>query len=385
VLNPRQPGCEYEFRELAGVGVAFALARALLQDALPGREAEAAADALLDVVALGTIADLVPLLGENRALVARGLHALRANRRPGLQALLAEARLEARFLTAQRAAFTLTPRLNAAGRMGEARDAYELLLARDGTAAGLADRLNQHNRARQAAVEAGVTAARRDADPRASAIVLAGEFSPGIAGLVAGRLADQWGRPCIILERGDELCRGSARGPEGFHLAAALNECKDLLVRYGGHAQAAGMTLRSADLSAFVLRFQALAEAAFSAGHGPAPKPVDGRLSLREVNWAFADDLDRLEPYGMGNDPPRFLAERATIRGYRPLGQTGHEYRLSDGGVPLRASIFSRDHVPLTPGQVVRAVFEVERRFHAGQAFIELRLHDIGPTAPGRD
>jgi single-stranded-DNA-specific exonuclease len=382
VLNPRQPGCGYGFRELAGVGVAFTLARALLQDALPARDAEQAVEDLLDLVALGTIADLVPLVGENRTLVARGLRVLRSSRRPGVRALLAAAGADPRFLTAQRVAYTVTPRLNAAGRMGEAADAYALLVARDdAVATALAERLNAHNRARQAAVDAGLALARQSLDPAASVVVVAGEFAPGIAGLVAGRLAEECGRPSIVLERRDEHCRGSARGPDGFHLADALDRCADLLVRYGGHAQAAGMTLRTADLPAFTARMQELASAALGSDPATTPQSVDGALTLRAVNWAFADDLDGLEPYGMGNPPPRFLTERATVRGARPLGQHGYEYRLSDGGVALRATLFGRrDATPVASSEVVRVVYEVERRFYAGQFLVELRLHDICMT-----
>ena len=240
VLNPRQPGCEYGFRELSGVGVAYVLARALLEGGLPPTAAEASAEALLDLVALGTIADLVPLVGENRVLVARGLRVLQGLRRPGIAALMAVAGARPEGLSAQRVAFTLAPRLNAAGRMGDATSAYALLTAVDATAAeALAAELNTANRERQQAVGAGEARARKAADPAGPAIVVAGEYPLGIAGLIAGRLAEETGRPAVVLERGTEYCKGSARAPGGFHLAEALAACSDLLVKYGGHAQAA--------------------------------------------------------------------------------------------------------------------------------------------------
>jgi single-stranded-DNA-specific exonuclease len=381
VLNPRQPGCEYGFRDLSGVGVAYVLARALLQDALPAREAEAASDALLDLAALGTIGDLVPLVGENRVLVARGLGVLRAARRPGIRALADAAKLDPRHLTAQQAAFILTPRLNAAGRMGEAADAFALLVATDGETAGaLAERLSEHNRARQDAVEAGVARARAEADASAPAIVVAGEYTPGIAGLVAGKLLEEFGRPCIVLERQEDFARGSARGPEGFHLAAALERCGDLLVKYGGHAQAAGMTLQSENLSAFITRFQELAGGALGADAEAPPRQVDGALSLRAVNWDFAEQLRALEPYGMGNSVPLFLTERALVRGSRPIGQTGHELRLSDGGLPLRATVFRWPGWLPAVGDQVCVVYEVERRVWQGQVYVDLRLRDIAAS-----
>src|SRR5262245_25876349 len=315
VMNPRQPGCSYGFRELSGTGVAYVLARALLSRALPGPAADAAADDLLDLVALGTVADLVPLVGENRTLVARGLRVLNAARRPAIRALLARAGLRPGKITAQQVGIKIAPPLNAAGRMGEAADAFALLIADDSAEAeALAVRLGGLNRDRQQAVSAALDAARVRVDPDAAATVLAGEFPSGIAGLVAGRLADESGRPTVVLERGDEVCKGSARSPDGFHLVQALDRCADLLLKFGGHAQAAGLTLRTANLPAFEARFRQLAADALDGGP-PAPRwRVDGETTLRAVNWAFAEALQVLEPYGMGNPLPLFLNRRAQVR-----------------------------------------------------------------------
>ena len=382
VLNPRQPGCAYGYEDLSGVGVAYVLARALLRDALPTAQADAAADELLDLVALGTLADMVPLLGENRTLLARGLHVLRAGRRPGVRALASVAGIDLRHLTAQQAAFALAPRLNAAGRMGEASDAYALLVAPDeATAAPLAERLNQLNRERQRAVGDGVALARELADADAPALVVAGDFPPGIAGLVASRLTEETGRPCVVLERGDEYCKGSARGPVGFHLAAALAECADLLVKFGGHAQAAGMTLRTEHLPAFVERLQRLSAAAL----GPAPPPtrrqVDGVLALRAVNWDFGEALQALEPYGTGNPVPLFLTTGAVVRESRPLGESGLALRLSDGGLPLRAVLFRAGEHAVSSGALVSVVYQVERSVFRGEVRLELRLVDLRATS----
>ncbi|HLH27024.1 MAG TPA: single-stranded-DNA-specific exonuclease RecJ [Chloroflexota bacterium] len=382
VINPRQPGCAYGYADLSGVGVAYVLARALLQAALPASQAETAANDLLDLVALGTLADMVPLLGENRSLVARGLRVLRDGRRPGLRALAAAAGVELSHLTAQQAAFFLAPRLNAAGRMGEATDAYALLVAPDeATAAPLAERLNQLNRERQRAVGDGVNAAWQQASADAPAIIVAGDYAPGIAGLVASRLTEETGRPCVVLERGDEYCKGSARGPEGFHLAAALQQCADLLVKFGGHAQAAGMTLRTAHLPAFAERLQGLAAAAL----GPTPplprRRVDGALSLRAINWEFGEALQALEPYGTGNPVPLFLTGRAVVRESRPLRETGLALRLTDGGLPLRAVWFRAGERAVADGAAVSVVYQVERSVYRGEVRLELRVEDLQPAA----
>jgi single-stranded-DNA-specific exonuclease len=378
VLNPRQPGCGYGFHDLSGVGVAYVLARALLQDALPASQAQTASDELLDLVALGTLADMVPLVGENRTLLARGLAALRTTRRPGIRALAMSAGVDLRHVTAQQAAFFLSPRLNAAGRLGEATDAYALLVAPDEAAAApLAEQLNQLNRERQRAVGDGVLLARQQAGTDGPAIVVAGDYAPGIAGLIASRLTEQTGRPSVVLEYGEDQCRGSARGPEGFHLAAALEQCADLLVKFGGHAQAAGMTLQTAHLPAFVERLQGLAAAAL----GPAPPPprrrVDGVLGLRAVNWDFAEAISALEPYGTGNPVPLFLTNRALVREVRPVGEAGLALRLTDGGLPLRAVLFRAGERALSPGAVVSAVYSVERSVYQGQVRVELRLEDL--------
>ncbi len=380
VMNPRQPGCAYGYLDLSGVGVAFVLARALLHEALPVATADAAERALLDLVAIGTVADLVPLAGENRTLVARGLEVLRAGGRPGLDALIVAAGLEPSDLSAQRIAFTLAPRLNAAGRMAEALDAYTLLVTPDPVEArSLAESLTALNRERQAAVEAGVALAREQVESDSAAVIAVGDFPAGIAGLIAGKLAEEADRPCIVLEAGVTECRGSARGPEGFHLAVALQECADLLVKFGGHAQAAGMTLRASDLPAFVERFQGLAGAARTPGSAATRRPIDGVLSLRAINWAFTEDLRALEPYGMGNPAPVFRTERVVVREARPLGERGVALRLSDGGLPLRATRFG-DGATLPPiGASATAVYEVERQLWNGQIRIELRLRDLQP------
>jgi single-stranded-DNA-specific exonuclease len=381
VLNPRQPGCRYGFQDLSGVGVAYVLARALLHDALPAAAAEAFADELLDLVALGTLADMVPLIAENRTLLARGLRVLRGGGRPGVRALAQAAGVELQHLTAQQAAFALTPRLNAAGRMGEATEAYALLVAPDlGTAAPLAEQLNQLNRERQRAVGEGVTLARSQGDVNRPAIVVAGEFAPGIAGLVASRLTEETGRPCVVLERGDEYCKGSARGPEGFHLAAALGECADLLVKFGGHAQAAGMTLRTEHLEAFRERLQTLSTAALGPAPPPARRLADGTLGLRAVNWEFGEALQALEPYGMGNPVPVFLTARAVVRESRPIGESGLALRLSDGGLALRAVQFHAGDRSFSTGAAVRVVYQVERSVYRGEVRLELRIVDLRPA-----
>jgi single-stranded-DNA-specific exonuclease len=250
-INPKQPGCSYPFKNLAGVGVAFKLAHALLQ-AIEGRQQRQlplVEDDLLDLVALGTVADVAPLVGENRALVARGLEQLNAPRRVGMQALIAQAGIQPGQIGAGTIGFVLGPRLNAAGRLKSAEAAYELLVTDDLFRAGqLAQQLESQNRERQALTLATVEQARQmilaDGASRPLYLIAEPSFNPGIAGLVSSRLTEEFYRPTLVAQRGETYTKGSGRSIPEFHITRALDECADLLERYGGHSAAAGFTGR---------------------------------------------------------------------------------------------------------------------------------------------
>jgi single-stranded-DNA-specific exonuclease len=210
--------------------------------------------------------------------------------------------------------------------------------------------------------------------------VVAGEYPLGIAGLIAGRLVEETGCPAVVLERGADYCKGSARGPQGFHLAEALAACSDLLVKYGGHAQAAGLTLRTPDLGAFEERFRTLAAAALGPT-GCAPRlAIDGQVSLREFNWDALQALRALEPCGMGNPRPLFLTPRVEVRDARPLGETGVAFRLREGGQTMRASAFRLPDRPPPNGSIVNVVYEVECRASGEQEWAELGVRGIRPA-----
>jgi single-stranded-DNA-specific exonuclease len=265
VINPKQPGCPYPFKDLSGVGLAFKLAQALLRvQARMGDPSGVTQDSVLDLVALGTVADLVPLQGENRTLVRRGLDALNQADRPGVEALMANAGLRRGEVDAIAVGFRLAPRLNAAGRIDTAMLAYRLLTSREPLETKeLADKLGELNRRRQELTEGMVSAAEAQvlADhPDARLYVAASEdFEPGIVGLAASRLTEAYYRPSVVVELGAEESRGSCRSIPEFNITAALDKCRDLLVRYGGHAAAAGFTVATADLEDLRLRLQAIA------------------------------------------------------------------------------------------------------------------------------
>ncbi|HHX74787.1 MAG TPA: single-stranded-DNA-specific exonuclease RecJ, partial [Firmicutes bacterium] len=338
VLNPKQEHCLYPDKQLAGVGVAFTLLRALF--ARLGLPAGKLYD-YLDLVALGTIADVVPLLGENRIFVKHGLERLAQTARPGLQELIRLAGLPAQRLTARQVAFILAPRINAAGRLGEAGPAVEMLLAEGAEAEVLAAKLDDLNRRRQQ-IEKNILAETQllaAAEEDAPALVLWQEgWNPGVIGIVAGRLATACRRPVALIALDGGEGRGSIRTAPGYDVVAALNECAGLLERYGGHPEAAGFTLSADRLEAFRAAF---CRAVAARKPEEVPMPVVAEAGLAEMDVALAAELAALEPYGHGNPEPLFLLKDAEVSGTRRVGAGGDHLRLTisqDGG--SRTAIF---------------------------------------------
>jgi single-stranded-DNA-specific exonuclease len=309
------------FTELCSAGLAFKLAHALLKR---GREAglPGAADfdlrPLLDLVALGTIADIVPLTGENRILASAGLERLNATQRPGLVALKRVAQCPVRLGTYE-VGFQLAPRLNAAGRLETAEDALRLLLARDlAEALPIAQKLDARNRERQK-IERGIAdevidAVRAKFNPQTDFVIVEGQ-SPwhiGVVGIVAARVLQQFYRPTIILGGDGEQFRGSGRSIAGFDLAAALRQCDDLLVRHGGHAMAAGLTLQPGNLDAFRARLNELARRALKPEEWQAPLRLDAEVGLEAMTLESLTILDQLKPTGLGNPAVQFFARNLT-------------------------------------------------------------------------
>jgi single-stranded-DNA-specific exonuclease len=363
IVNPKQADCQYPFKLLAGVGVAFKVAQAVasLVGALPTSDE---IDGLTDLVALGTVADLVPLTGENRTLVKCGLRLLNQAARPGILALLRVARLGK--VDAGAIAFGLGPRLNAAGRMGDAWNAYNILLAESATEADeLAAALESANLDRQELTARLCSLARaqlmESAPDSRIAIVSGTEYRAGVVGLVAGRLADEFCRPAIVLEVGTHTSRGSARSIPGFHMARALDQCDDLLIRHGGHAQAAGFTVDNGRLEQLRERLQQIAETEL-ADVAPEPTlPIDAELEAGQIRWETMDWIDRLAPFGYANQQPLLVTRRLRICG--------------------GARLVGRDHlkarfVPVGGGQVVDAI-----GFRMGGWLDELPKHPLWDVA----
>lgn len=329
IINPRMPGNEYPFPHLCGAGLAFKLMQGFYQ-----WHGSPCPDRLLELAALGTIADLVPLQDENRYLVQQGLPALAATQRPGLQALYHQAAIDPASLDAATVAFQIAPRLNAPGRMSHAQDSLQLLTTADpDTAADLAHRLeslNQQRRELTAQVYARVRAAVA-ARPTLPPFLLVAdpELTPGVAGLVAGRLVEEFHRPAVALaDLDDGTCLASGRSIPGFNLATAFTACADLLLRHGGHAQAGGFALAAENIPQLEQRLTALAGELLADADLQPVLAIDAAIPLSALTPDLQTWLNRLEPFGVGNPQPRFLTPNLQIANLRTMGDRGQHLRF---------------------------------------------------------
>lgn len=388
ILNPRQPDCAYPFKRLAGVGIAFTLARGLARSGVPGRE-KLRRESLLDLVALGTVADVAPLVGENRILVAYGLEAIRRTERPGLRALMAVAGVRPEQVDTGTIGFILGPRLNAAGRLSHARIAYQLLLAESQEeAATLARELDTLNRERQDIMAHTLEQARRQVlslpDEHRVIFLASPDFPAGVIGLVAGKLLEEFYRPTLLIELGEGESRGSARSIPDFHITQALERCADLLSRYGGHRVAAGFSLPSERIPALAERLLALAASQLDE-HALTPRlNIEAEVLLSDLNWDFLRLLEQLSPFGVENPRPLFLCRKVRVRSVRPVGNGGEHLRLTldDGRISREAIGFRMGPRAgeCPPGSHLDLVCTLESDIWNGEERLELRIRDFRPA-----
>ncbi|MDA0999559.1 MAG: single-stranded-DNA-specific exonuclease RecJ [bacterium] len=344
VLNPRQPGCGYPFKDLSGVGIAFKLAVAVRRRLYEANGAENLPNLRqhLDLVALGTVADVMPLLGENHVLVRTGLEVLSppketgsagapGGQKAGVRALQLTADLKADSLTPGHVSFVLAPRLNAAGRVGEPRLGVELLTAVDaaGARAG-AERIEEWNRQRQelqqeAVEEAEALLAAGPPPAELGAIVLGSHrWHPGVIGIVASRLVDAHFRPAALVHFEGEMGRGSVRGVPGFHVYDALKECADLLVQFGGHKEAAGLSIQVDQFEAFRARFSEVARGMLGGEPAVPDLELDAVVHFSELDVALLRRVEEMAPFGPGNPRPLFAVGGVEVEGTPQLvGQKG--------------------------------------------------------------
>ena len=386
VVDPRRRDCPYPFKCLAGVGVALKLVLAL--GGLSRREE--LLERYADLAAIGTVADVMSLTGENRTIVRLGLAELRRTRRPGLKALLREAGLEEKPLTSTSVGYTLAPRINASGRMGCAALAGELLLTGDPVRGEeLARQLCTLNRERQA-IEAGIYAQcleRADALPRSRrhALVLAGEhWHQGVVGIVASRLAEKYACPAFMICLQDGKGKGSCRSFAGFNLFAALEHCAPLLEGFGGHALAAGFTIKEENIPAFAAAMNDYVSAATGGREMVSVLDVDGELDDPGLlTLEGVEGLDLLEPYGAGNPKPVFSLSGCLISAMSGVGGGRHlKLKLSAGGRSLDAIFFSATaaEAGVEVGDRVDVAFTPQINEYRGWRSVQLQLCDLRPA-----
>lgn len=384
VLNPKQDGDLYPEKYLAGVGIAYKIAEALLRDLQPSN---LQLENYLDLVALGTVADLAPLTGENRALVRKGLAQMRETTRQGLFSLANVAGADLKKANAQTIGFTLGPRLNASGRLESALASFHLLTTTNVKEAGdLALKLNQQNLERQKLT--------REIQIQAEALALEGEkdslllfavhpeFNHGVVGLAASRLSEMYYRPAVVGNYGEETTRCSCRSIPEFHITHALDECADLLVRHGGHAAAAGFTVRNENLFELVTRLRSIATRELGGRDLRHSLSADAEVPLSQLNFELLKQLEGLQPTGYGNPEPVFISRKVKAQGARTVGADAKHLKLSltDGRFSVDAIGFRLgDLLPNLP-PMVDVLYTFEANEYNGRTSLQLNLKDIKPA-----
>ena len=383
VIDPHRPDDTSPCKELAGVGVAFKLAAAL-EDG----DYTAVTDDYLDIVTLGTIADIVPLTGENRTLVANGLSAIANTSRPGLVTLIESLSLADKDMQSSTVAFSLAPKINAAGRMDTAEHALELLITEDfDRAAVLVDTLQKANAARQSAetqILAEVTALlERDRSyEKDPVLVVSGRgWHPGVIGIVASRLVDTYGKPAFVIsvpEEGD--AKGSCRSLAEFSMYDALSHCAPLLTKFGGHTLAAGFSVTEENIPRFR---KAVNDYALAYGDIQPSLQIDCRLNPLNLNVGVLESLAMLEPYGASNPGPVFGLFGLTVAGVRAIGSNKHlKLTLTRQGVTLTALYFGQtaETFPYAVGDMVDLAVRLEKNEYQGQTTLSIQVRDIRPA-----
>jgi len=382
VINPKLPDSIYPFSELAGVGVALKLLQAFFHSL--GREKQL--DGLMDLVALGTVADMVPLVGENRYLVQKGLKLINTSPRLGVKEIMMQSGLQANSVDAGCISWIIAPWLNAAGRLDHAIHSYELLTTDSAEEANrLALWLEQKNAERQNLTGKALAEAREQVLERGiSPILIVGddEFPAGICGLVASRLAEEFYRPAVVIRTGEQFSSGSCRSVPEFNIILALRECSRLLSQFGGHAQAAGFTLPTRNLPRFA---QVLLEIATSQLEGLDLRPrldIDAEVRLSELGGGTFPMIQKLAPFGQGNPDPAFLSRRVEILDVRTMGHGSEHLRLKlkqDGavwdGVGFGLGNYLNEVSPL-----LDIVFNLEVDRWGGGAKLRLNIIDFSPS-----
>ena len=388
VLNPNQRGCPYPDKNLAGVGVAFKLVHALFRER--GRESQV--PAFLKVVAIGTVADVAKLTGENRTIVSLGLRDLKEARNPGLRALLQVAGCaDGTGMTSYDIAFRIGPRINAAGRMDAARAVVELFDTRDrDEALRLAEHLEVRNHERRAVqqeiFDLAISELQRPADqPQSNHVaVIAGEgWHRGVIGIAASKIVERINRPCVVLSIDGEVAHGSGRSIEPYHLLDGLTTCSDLFEKFGGHSHAAGITIKPEKITELRRRLNEHAASCLTEEDLQPTLHIDAELPPNLINWPLASELNRLEPYGAGNPRPVFVTRNLRIMSDPRVMKERHlkMFLFGEGGRPLEAvwwnCLEGMEQTPVKDARI-EVAYTIETNAWQGETRIQLNIEDLG-------
>jgi len=387
ITNPHRPDCSFPDKGLSGAGLAFYLIiglRAKLREAgWFGASESPDIRRYLDIVTLGTIADMVPLTGVNRVLARRGLTELGGSTRPGVVALKQVARLPPGEISAGQVGFQLGPRINAAGRMDAGLKVVEMLTTESQEVAlRIAQELDEHNRERQA-MEAQVLAealSQVDADPLLKerySIVLGREgWHPGVLGIVASRIVERFHRPTVVIAFSQGAGKGSARSIRGFHMVEGLRCCADFLEKFGGHEYAGGLSIKQEKFPSFLTRFEEIARNSLAAEDLIPVLEVDAELEFSEIGLSLIRHIETLKPFGIGNPEPLFVTKAVEVSERRDFSG-GSRLRLRQGGKSLGAVVFGLEKdFPASPGANIDLVYRLTENEWNGSSAVELRIID---------
>jgi single-stranded-DNA-specific exonuclease len=401
VVNPNQSGCEYPCKSLCGAGIAFKVAQALMERRLAHRDQSQLLLSFMKIAAIATIADSVPLIGENRVIASLGLNALRTAVNPGLKALLEVAQLGGKPLNSGEVAFRIAPRINAAGRMDIARDVIELFSVKELVRAReIAARLDKLNSERQdeerRIVDAIELRLAEDAALRDSyCMVIDGDgWHRGVIGITATRVVERYGRPALVVSRDGEEAHGSGRSIPTFHLLNALEDCGALFTRYGGHAHAVGFSLPSSRVSELRIQLDKYARARLTLADFEPMLNIDAELPLEQITPQLFEVLRKLEPFGAGNPepivcasaarltaPPKVLKDthvRLKLAANTPTGATSNGWRRSLTHSAVGWRLAERvAQANLLPGDLLDMAFTLDQNEHPEFGGIELSLRDF--------
>jgi single-stranded-DNA-specific exonuclease len=382
IVDPKLPNSTYPFSELAGVGVALKLLQALFQSL--GREQHM--DKLMDLVALGTIADISPLLGENRYLIKEGLKQMNTTPRLGIKEIITQAGLNIGSLDAESISWVIAPRLNAAGRLEHALTSYKLLMTDSPREANqLAIWLEGKNAERQRLTTTTLAKAREQVLAMGISPLLVAsdkDYPIGIAGLVAGRLSEEFYRPSIVIKTGEKISSGSCRSIPEFNIIAALNQCRDLLSQFGGHSQAAGFTLPTKNLTRLKQALLQLATTQLAEVDLRPRLDIDASVSLPDLGGDTFQVTQQLAPFGRGNPVPIFLSRGVEVIDCRTMGNNGEHLRLKlkQGGCAWDGVAFRLGKYLAEVASPLDIVHNLEIDRWGGKERLRLNILDFAPS-----